>query len=1189
MFTKMLAFEWRYFTKQPSFIVTSLVFFLLPYLAMSTPNVQIGAGGNVNFNSPAAIAQTLLILGIFAMFLVVNFVSNTALRNDSSKMAEIVYAKPISSFSYLLGRFLGAYLVCVTVFSMVPLGIFVGSLMPWVDAERVGPNSLSYYVTPFVTFSITTLFVLASVFYAAALKFRSVMAVYLVALGLFIFYLSSGQLLNDPNYRTIAALSDPFGFRTFADVTRYWTPFERNSEVVGLGFDIVWQSRLIWLGVGVTLLALFGGFGKALKVHRPIEKKNKKNKKKEVIPIGNTISVKGASYLGWKHLVTRTKFEIKQILYSPAFPILLVIVSFFLITSLISPSQFYDVPNWPLTQTMVQLIQGNFAIMMIIIITYYSGESVWRERSVGMGDIVDSMPVFNFTFWLSKLVSVCLVVLAVFVFGMIVTVGYQLVKGYTAIQLGQYLFSILYFYAIPWFMLVVLAFFFQALSPNKYIGMLVMVGFFFVSLAFNLIGLEHNLFNLINFAPQLQYSDMNGYGWFIQTQSWYTLYWGALCVVLGVVSYGLWQRGPQMALKEKLRVIGANVGGPGLLAAYAGVAIFIGSGGWIYYNTTVLNTFVKRDAGLDVRADYEKAFGEFENAPIPTITVVDATVDVYPYKRRIESTATMEMVNRSDKPISRFLVNLPQFSPIKELKIEGGTMGEIDEKFNVAWFEFDSPMQPGEMRKGTTTVVRQHVGFKDRGEDTTLVANGTFINNGQLYPNFGFSQGRKIVDQHERRKRDLPPPKRANPIDAEEFYTDNFFGQGVGLIDFSATVSTVSDQIAIAPGYLQREWQKDGRNYYRYEMDAPMINFFNVMSAKLELKKESYKGVNIEVYYHDTHDWNVDRMMEGVRDSIDYFTDEFGPYQHDQMRIIEFPGYQVFAQSFANTVPYSERIGFISDIRDRENIDPVYYVTAHEVAHQWWGHQVGAANVQGSAIISETLSQYSALMVMERKYGESKMRKFLTYELDRYLQGRTTELLGEQPLMLAENQAYIHYRKGSVVMMSLKDKLGEEKLNRALKGMIDDWKFREDLYPTTKDLIAKFKQEANTDESSYIDSLFKDITLYDLVAKSATAQMNDDNKYTVSLDISAARFVADGKGKEDETPLDEWVDIVLFTNDPDDFAGENDIIYRQKHKVVSGDNTIEITVDKEPKFAGVDPFVRFIDRDTGNNILRISG
>jgi ABC-2 type transport system permease protein len=1188
MFTKMLAFEWRYFTKQPSFIVTSLVFFLLPYLAMSTPNVQIGAGGNVNFNSPTAIAQTIFILGIFAMFLVVNFVSNTALRNDSSKMAEIVYAKPLSPFSYLLGRFIGAYLVCVTVFAMVPLGIFMGSIMPWVDAERIGPNSFSYYVTPFFTFSITTIFVLASVFYAAALKFRSVMGVYIVALGLFILYITSGQLLNDPNYRTIAALTDPFGLRTFGDVTRYWTPFERNSEVVSLSVDVVWQNRLIWLGFGVAVLILFGGLGKALKIYRPVEKKNKKNKKEEAIPLGNVINVKGTSYLGWNHLVTRTKFEIKQVVFSPAYFILLAFTSFSLIGSLISPSQFYDVPNWPLTQTMVQLIQGNFQVMMIIIITYYSGESVWRERGVGMGDIVDSMPVFNLTFWLSKLISVCLVVLAVFAFGMLVTMGYQVIKGYGAIEVGQYLFSLLYFYAVPWFMLVVLAFFFQALSPNKYIGMLATVGFFFVSLVFNQIGLEHNLFNF-GASPFFQYSDMNGYGWFIQTQSWYTVYWGALCIVLGVISYGLWQRGPQMALKEKFRVIGANVGGPGLLAAYAGAAIFIGSGGWIYYNTSVLNNFVKRDAGLDLQSEYEKTFAEFENAPIPTITAVDTVVDVYPYKRRIESTATLEMVNRSDKPISRFLVNLPQFSPVKELNIDGGTLGKIDEKFNIAWFEFEQPMQPGETRKGEAKVVRQHEGFKDRGEDTTLIANGTFINNAELYPSFGFNQGRKIVDQHERRKRDLPPPKRANPIDAEEFYTDNFFGQGVGLVDFSATVSTVSDQMAIAPGYLQREWQENGRNYYRYEMDAPMINFFNIMSAKLAVKKESYKGVNIEVYYHDTHDWNVDRMMEGVRDSIDYFTDEFGPYQHDQMRIIEFPGYRSFAQSFANTVPYSERIGFISDIRDQGNIDPVYYVTAHEVAHQWWGHQVGAANVQGSAIISETLSQYSALMVMERKYGESKMRKFLTYELDRYLQGRTTELIGEQPLMLAENQAYIHYRKGSVVMMSLKDKLGEDRLNRALKGMINDWKFREDLYPTTKDLIAKFKQEANADESSYIDSLFKDITLYDLIAKSATSEMNQDNEYTVSLDISAARYVADGKGKEEEAPLDEWVDIVLFSNDPDNFAGDNDIIYRKKHKIVSGDNTIEITVDKEPKFAGVDPFVRFIDRETGNNILPVSG
>ena len=112
MLTKMLAFEWRYFTRQPSFIVTGLVFFLLPFLAMTIENVQIGASANVNFNSPFAIAQSILILGVFSMFLVVNFVADTALRNDNSKMAEVVCTKPISPIGYPLGRFLGSSLVC---------------------------------------------------------------------------------------------------------------------------------------------------------------------------------------------------------------------------------------------------------------------------------------------------------------------------------------------------------------------------------------------------------------------------------------------------------------------------------------------------------------------------------------------------------------------------------------------------------------------------------------------------------------------------------------------------------------------------------------------------------------------------------------------------------------------------------------------------------------------------------------------------------------------------------------------------------------------------------------------------------------------------------------------------------------------------------------------------------------------
>ncbi len=63
------------------------------------------------------------------------------------------------------------------------------------------------------------------------------------------------------------------------------------------------------------------------------------------------------------------------------------------------------------------------------------------------------------------------------------------------------------------------------------------------------------------------------------------------------------------------------------------------------------------------------------------------------------------------------------------------------------------------------------------------------------------------------------------------------------------------------------------------------------------------------------------------------------------------------------------------------------------------------------------------------------MRRFLRYELDAYLNARGGELIEELPLMLSENQPYIHYRKGSLVMYALQDVVGEDKVNLALTSV----------------------------------------------------------------------------------------------------------------------------------------------------------
>lgn len=1184
MLLKTLGFEWRYYLRQPSFIVTALVFFLLPFLATATDSVRIGGGGNVLYNGSYAIAQTILIMGVFALFLLVNFIAGTATRNHTTKMSELIYTRPINPLQYQLGRFFGSLLVTLMVFAAVPLGILIGSLMPWVDPERVGDTHLSFYLTVFFYITVPGFLSMGMIFYALAQRVRSMMAAYLTALGVFIVYVVGGTLTSEPEYRDIAALLDPFALRTFGEISRYWTVFDKNVTTISLE-GVLLQNRLIWLAIGTTVLVVFGNLF-SFKWQQGTKKVKPTKASRMPAPVGNRIDYQASAAYQWQKFTTSLGFEMRQVLFSPAM-IVLVLFSIFNLTSLyaVPYGGLYGTDNMPLTQTMTGAIVDNFGLTMMIVLIYYSGEIVWRERSSGMGDIIESTPVFNAVFWVSKLLSMWAVLAVLYAVGMLFTIFFQLTKGYTNFEFGLYISELFYVELLPWMWTTVLVFFIQVLSPNKYLGMLLSAAYLISTLVLNQLGVEHNMWTYGN-APSVLYSDLNGYGWFLTGFNWYMLYWGALSLALSVIGFGLWQRGPETRLKDRFKLLGYQLGktGKGLLTA--SLVVFLATGGFIHYNTKVLNDFTGRDEGLDQRAEYERQFVEYEEANIPVITSVNALVDIYPHQRRIEATAEVVVKNKQDTPIKRVLVSYPQYTPEWEIDLPGAEIVETMPEYRSAWLEFSEPLAPGAEVAGSISVVRDHEGFRDRGFDVAVAENGTFIDNYSLFPVFGFRSDFLISDRHERRKRDLPERPRAYKLEDSSKYSQSFFGKGVDFIDFETTVSTSAEQIAIAPGYLQKEWTENGRRYFHYKMDSPMVAFYSFLSAAHEVKRDTHNGVNIEVYYDAKHAWNVDVMIQGVKDSLDYFTAEFGPYQHKQMRIIEFPGYRSFAQSFANTVPYSENIGFIADLRDPEDIDYVYYVTAHEVAHQWWGHQLGAADVQGSAILSESLSQYSAIMVLKKRYGENQIRRFLKYELDRYLGGRSGELLEEMPFMRSENQQYIHYRKGSVVMMSILDRLGEERLNAALAKLMTDFRFKSDPYPTTLDLQAELNAVATPEEQAFIADLFEQITLYDLKVDSVTTEQVDD-AYEVTLTVSGAKYAADGEGMETEQPLDEWVDIALFTVDPSKINDDSQILYKAKHQIVSGENVITVTVPEKPYYAGVDPFIKLIDRDSGDNVKKL--
>ncbi|MDC3213903.1 hypothetical protein NQU47_15150 [Pseudoalteromonas distincta] len=1191
MFFNMLEFELRYFARQPSFYVTSLIFFLMAFFISSSSKFPLG-GANVHMNSPFSIMLLTVTFCTFAMFLVVNFVASSAIRNSESKMDELVFSKPVNPVPYQAGRFFGSYLVVLIVFLSVPLGVFLGSqfglLVGWLDSELVGPNKLMYYAAPYLYLAVPSLLVLSAIFNSVAVYFKTMMSVYVAAVVIFIAYQIAGVYFDDLAFRNIVVYADPFGSGSLIDLTRYWTVNDKNTEVLTLTGDLL-VNRILWVAISV---AMFFGLGKLS--NRIVTKKQKKQFKvsafvqnKQAALINSAKNYKSAGVSTKSQLIMRSIFELKQVIFSAPFMILAGVSIVTLMIPLFAPIGAYGTTNWPLTQNMVNVISGISGLFLFVIIAFYSAELVWRERQSGMGDIVDSFPVHNSVFWVSKILALIAAISGLFLVGMILTITVQLFKGQFNLELGQYLFRIVYLSILPLIMLTVLAFFLQIISPNKYVGMGLFILYYIVQTVMGSYGFEHHMYHFSQ-SSSVPYSDINGYGHFLQGAHWYTLYWGALSLVLAIVGFALWHRGPSQTLRTRLSMLRYNMSLKGQAVAVISALVFVGAGYNIYNNTRVLNEFTTSDEFQDKQISYEQQFAQYKDLALPMVTDVDLTVDIYPKKRALNAVAKIKFTNTSNEPITRVLITSPQHAKSWDVAMAGGKIVEKLPAFYSAWFEFERPLMPNEVREGQLSVTRDHTGFTDQGSDTQLVANGTFINNLELLPSFGYNRGLQVADKFERRKHNLPELERAHKLEDSQYYTQSNFGAANGFINFKATVTTDESQFAITPGYLQSESVKDGRRTFVYEMDAPILNFYAVLSAELESKKVEHNGVNIEVYYHKNHAWNIDRMIESVQDSIDYFTQAFGPYQHKQLRIIEFPKYRSFAQSFANTVPYSESMGFITDLRDESKVDYPYYVTAHEVAHQWWGHQVSAANVEGSAVISETLSQYSALMVLEKRFGAEKLRKFLKYELDRYLIGRTGEAFEEMPLYKTQSQQYLHYNKGSVVMMAIYDRLGEKRLNNALKAFLNEFQYQSTPYPTTLDLLSYLKQDATQAEQSFIDDQFKYITLYELEMKdvSVTDSVDSEGFYTVTLSVEAVKQRADGQGEETEQPLDELVDIALFSDDPENLLAEDFVIYSKKHQIVSGTNTIELKVKEKPLFAGVDPYIKLVDKDSKNNLAK---
>ncbi len=1183
-------FEIRTRLRRISTWVYFVVFFALAMLWAAAaggaiPHAIISFGsGKIWINSPYAVAQTVSFLGMIGLTVIAAIMGRAVQQDFEYRVEHFFFSAPIRKWEYLWGRFAGAIVVLVIVLSSIALGGIASLLLPGLDPDRIGPVRPLAYILPYFTVLLPNLFVLGGIFFCLAALTRRMLPVYIGSMICLIGYLAAQGLLRDMTNKTLASMLDPFGVIATSQLTAYWSISEKNLRMVPLEGVLLW-NRALWLAIAVVVIAIsLWRFRMAQAGTSGRRRAASLEEGPAAVAAVHARRVAPAAVSGWRLLPGMVWLNFRETVKNIYFGVIAFSGVLFLVVTSTTAGDIFGTSTWPVTWQMVELLSGTFSVFMLVIITFYAGELAWREREHGLDQIHDALPIPTWLPFVAKLLALMLIPVVLQALLMLCGLGIQTAKGYHHYELGLYVRSLFGIELIDYWLVCALAMTVHSLVNQKYLGHFIMIVYFIVMIFSSLLGFEHHLYKY-GIIPPYVYSDMNGFGHFLLRVRAFQAYWSFAALLLIVAAYLFWVRGTTEGWRGRVAIARRRFTRPIAMLSAASAVAMAGFGAFIFYNTNILNHYTTADDKLARQADYEKKYKSLYGQPQPKITAVKLAVELYPRERQVRMRGAYAMVNKTDKPVTMVHLLFAPGALLTVNKLEFGVAAELtldDVAIGLRSYKLASPLPPGATTTLSFDLSTGAHGFTNTETFTDVEYNGSFVNNRLMLPLIGYEPKGEITADRERKKFGLPPSERARDRDDPAGLAENDLSPDADFISFETTISTEDDQFAIAPGYLQKEWAEHGRRYFEYTMDSPILNFFAFQSGRYAVKKDRWNDVAIEVYYQPGHEYNLERMIAATKSGLDYFTAAFGPYQHKQFRIIEFPRYQVFAQSFPNTIPFSEGIGFIARVRenDKDDIDYPYYVTAHELAHQWWGHQVAAANVQGDTMLVETLAQYSALMVMKHKYGEEKMQKFLQYELDRYLIGRSGEQKKELPLSRVENQPYIHYRKGSLVMYALQDYIGEDNLNHAIRAFHDEHAFKGPPYPNTTQLLTHLRAVTAPRLQYVIDDMFETITLYDNRAKSATAKVLADGRYEVKMTVIANKRKADQLGKETDAPLNDWIDIGVLDAD-------NKALFLEKKKIEREETEFTVIVDKKPARAGIDPHNKLIDRRPKDNTVAV--
>ncbi len=1049
----LFLFEVKRLVKRwPAYLI-AVILVLIGIFCGNQFNLTVGEG--IYLNSPYTIGFMTGLLSLVVIFFAIIFATQILFKDWDSKFDILIFSYPLSKQTYLQGKFLTFFLQTFLSFTFLMIGFVIGQNL------RTGSEIQHYfnfwhYFYPLLIFGGINCFVVCSFLFFISFIMKKKLLVVVGGLFLYVLYMiilvfsnspfMSGSLPQSLETQQLSALIDPFGISSYFFEARTLSAQQKNEIVVSFsGYLLI--NRIVFLTISILLLLLtyrifsFSTFSQNKSKNQITNVSFTHNLEQ----FTTTKSVFGFA-AGIKSVVSFARIDLIYLFKSITIVAVSILLLFFVGMEMYAEiEKGIRLPQkYASSGLMSTTISENFHLFGMLIVIYFINDLYWRSHSSGFS-LIEKSNYFSKSKLSGHFLSIN--ILLFFLIAILILEGlvFQLVYNYFHIDWNAYFGTVL-FNTFPLILFSAFMLLINDNIKNRFValGVSVLAGFSLAGPVSKKI-ISYPLLRIFS-DYKGAYSDFNGYGIYASAFAERLLFGFGLILFLWLINESI--KTKKWNIKKIIFTI--------IILSFG---IFTGNifmKGYIPQN---------EDQKIAQSVQYENKFKHYENIAQPTITDVVTEIQLHPSENSYKINGTYQLVNQTDKPIHKILIN---FHP--DLKIESAVFNTAAEskKINqeVTEIYLHKPLYPRE--KGSLDFKISYHWYAVNGHDSfnAIVENGSFMRISRYFPTFGYQANKEIEDEGKRAEFKLGKQSELKKLEAPEVFKKDF-------INLEMIISTEKDQTAVGTGDLIHHYVKNNRTYFRYK--AENIPFrFAVSSTKYQTKTTVYKGITINIFYQEKHSENVNHLIENAKLTLDYCTQNFGKYP---FKTVNFAEVSSFTKGFAATaypssIFMTEDMLFHANINSDQNQDVINELAGHELSHLWWGNsQIDPDDREGATMLTETLAMYTEMMLYKKMHGKEKMMERINVHQQIY--DNEKGLSENQPLykVTGEN-THISYSKGAVIMVKLSDLIGEDKVNTALRTFLLRNQYPKK--PTSLDLIKEFyRVSPNEKVKKKVDILFK--------------------------------------------------------------------------------------------------------------------